>query len=171
MCGGLGDHLTALAFLFLVVVLDQYVGIRVGVLSGEESRLGLALPRIISDSLLRRRTLALGEIDSPFEHRVAASCIGVRATRCVLRRLDLLIGESLLELNLLLHLELLVGQDRVLTGLRLPNSNWHRDVLHVLARGVGHRIRVGPSVMHVLDLASLRHELVQHLVLHQNILT
>ena len=134
--------------------------------------MGLALPVVLDHAAqLRRRAFTLREVPQVLQHRLLSAVasnklIIVLAIVVLILVLYLLRCQSLLELQLLLHLLLLVGQDGVLTG-----ATALRWVVHgvVAADGDVHfvlagRVLVGFRIRHhhllVLLLLLLHDELL-----------
>lgn len=114
-------NILVLAVLDTVVLRAHGANVLVRVLSGEESVLGLPLPVIINHSAqLRRRALTLRKVVQVLQHRFLSTVVELilHSLIAILSRsivMDLLLsGQCLLELQLLLHLLLLVREDRVL---------------------------------------------------------
>lgn len=114
-------NILVLAIVAVVVYLRVHrANVLIRILSREETRLGLPLPNIVNHSAqLGRGTLALGEVVQVLEDRLLAAVVEL-VLSVVLEIVDLLLRcEGLLELELLLHFLLLVGEDGVLAGCAL----------------------------------------------------
>jgi len=168
---------TVLASVLYILILTIIIRLRIhwadiliGVLSRKEPCLSLAFPYVVNHATkFRRRTFTFCKVHQIFEHRfltlIAELVLAVILKLMVL----LLIGESLFELQLLLHFLLFVCQNRMFTRCCLLIIYWiisHRVYLVLLRRILirlrvhHHHLLVGLWSLHVQLVRRRMHQVV-----------